>query len=65
MVAPCKDCPDRHTLCHMECPRYAEYRADREHYHRERRFDRDIDNLIYEKTVRKRAEWAMKKKRQG
>lgn len=22
----CKDCPDRHTICHDSCPRYAEYK---------------------------------------
>ena len=25
MVAPCKDCPDRHPHCHSECGRYKEY----------------------------------------
>lgn len=22
----CKDCPDRHPICHDSCPRYAEYK---------------------------------------
>lgn len=21
----CKDCPDRHPICHDSCPKYAEY----------------------------------------
>lgn len=23
--APCKDCPDRHELCHSDCDRYIAY----------------------------------------
>lgn len=22
----CKDCPDRHPICHDSCPKYAEYK---------------------------------------
>nr|DAG77400.1 MAG TPA: hypothetical protein [Caudoviricetes sp.] len=25
-LEPCKDCPDRHPICHDSCPRYAEYK---------------------------------------
>lgn len=24
---PCKDCVDRHTLCHSSCQRYIEYKV--------------------------------------
>ena len=24
---PCKDCPDRHVLCHSNCEKYADYKA--------------------------------------
>ena len=27
MIAPCKDCVERHVGCHASCPRYAEYKA--------------------------------------
>lgn len=27
MKAPCQNCADRHSGCHAECARYAEYRA--------------------------------------
>lgn len=30
MKAPCKDCPDRHELCHAHCAKYLEYRAWRD-----------------------------------
>lgn len=26
ILEPCKDCPDRHPICHDSCPRYAEYK---------------------------------------
>ena len=26
MVAPCKDCTDRHTACHGSCEKYKEWR---------------------------------------
>lgn len=27
MIAPCKDCVERHVGCHASCPRYAEFKA--------------------------------------
>lgn len=26
----CKDCPDRHPICHDSCPKYAEYKRQLE-----------------------------------
>ena len=26
ILNPCKNCPDRHPICHDSCPRYAEYK---------------------------------------
>ena len=26
ILNPCKDCPDRHPICHDSCPKYAEYK---------------------------------------
>lgn len=25
-LEPCKDCPERHPICHDSCPKYAEYK---------------------------------------
>ena len=25
-LEPCKDCPDRHPICHDSCQKYAEYK---------------------------------------
>lgn len=30
MQAPCKDCPDRHTLCHSTCEKYIAFNKYRE-----------------------------------
>lgn len=37
MNAPCKDCAERHPICHDHCPKYLEYRAERNRIIRERR----------------------------
>lgn len=29
MITPCKDCPDRHPICHDSCPKYAEFKRQR------------------------------------
>lgn len=42
MTAPCKDCPDRHPLCHSECEKYLAYKAEREEQRRERILTRDV-----------------------
>ena len=42
MTAPCKDCPDRHPLCHSECEKYLAYKAEREEQRMERRLTRDV-----------------------
>lgn len=26
---PCKDCADRHSLCHSDCERYRQYKSNR------------------------------------
>jgi predicted metal-binding transcription factor (methanogenesis marker protein 9) len=30
MDAPCKDCPDRHALCHSTCEKYQAFVRERE-----------------------------------
>lgn len=43
---PCKDCPDRHYLCHSECEKYIAYtiirEAMREQKTREKRLENDL-----------------------
>ncbi len=29
LQSPCKDCAERHDLCHSECERYQQYSANR------------------------------------
>ena len=28
-ITPCKDCPERHPVCHDTCHKYAEYKRQR------------------------------------
>ena len=37
MNAPCKNCPNRHELCHMTCEKYLKYREERDRMNEERR----------------------------
>ena len=38
MTAPCRGCPDRdYPHCHMVCPKYAAYRAERDAIRRRKR----------------------------
>lgn len=36
MRPPCKDCPDRHELCHATCKRYLAYREERDRLNAEK-----------------------------
>lgn len=37
MKTPCYQCPERENLCHQECERYNEFRAEREKIYEERK----------------------------
>lgn len=37
MNAPCKDCPNRHEVCHDSCERYQAFKQEREEINRKRR----------------------------
>ena len=52
MNAPCKGCPDRYPLCHMECPRYIAYRAERDRINEERRV---MTGIQWENEAKRRA----------
>ena len=43
MNAPCKNCPERHTLCHSDCVKYIAFREERDRINREK----DRDNRVY------------------
>lgn len=36
MNAPCKDCKERHELCHAQCERYKQYSDERQRICEER-----------------------------
>lgn len=43
MVAPCKDCADRHVGCHATCKAYIAYAVERERY----RQDKAKEGVMY------------------
>ena len=45
MTAPCKDCTERHPLCHAECPKYIAYRAERDEMCRQRKIHREAETV--------------------
>ena len=45
MNVPCYGCAERKIGCHGNCPRYAEYRAEREETYRKRRDALLIDDF--------------------
>lgn len=48
--APCKDCIDRHTNCHVSCELYSEYRKELDLYNKkvaeEHRLECVLDNFV-------------------
>ncbi len=42
MNAPCRGCADRHPLCHADCPRYLEFRAERDRFNAERQAEKQL-----------------------
>lgn len=37
MRPPCKDCPERHELCHATCGQYLAYREERDQINADKR----------------------------
>lgn len=52
MKDPCKDCADRHPNCHARCPKYQEFRAQREQIYNARVERSDTCDFYF--SVRKR-----------
>lgn len=65
MTAPCKDCTDRYSLCHMYCKKYKAYQAEREEI---RKRKAEIASLREHQSVRfdqMERERILKRKRRG
>lgn len=48
MLAPCKDCQDRHPNCHSTCEKYAEFKAENERRKAAIAKDKDMNYFMYE-----------------
>ena len=49
MMTPCKNCPDRHDLCHADCGQYLEfkqnYEAEKMAFREQKNIDHALDAL--------------------
>jgi hypothetical protein len=56
MLAPCKDCQERHIGCHAECERYIKFKEESAEIEKRRRADVEawIDFKEYKKSKHKR-----------
>lgn len=48
MNSPCKNCPERHTLCHSKCEKYAVFAAEKERIRANRMKECDEFSFIME-----------------
>lgn len=54
---PCKDCRDRHPLCHSDCAKYLDYRKQIDAYKRYRELNSvmgSVNRRIKDRTIKKR-----------
>ena len=45
--SPCKDCPDRHYLCHSECEKYLEFKKQNDALREKRMKQNQLDYDCY------------------
>ena len=62
--SPCYRCPDRHPLCHMECPKYLAYCECQERARADRRAERDAD-AVRRAVLDKRLRIKLNKEKRG
>lgn len=65
MTAPCRGCPDRHECCWSDCPKYKEYREERDRINKLKREEKGIDAIQAARIASVRRAKALKKKRGG
>jgi hypothetical protein len=65
MTAPCKGCPDRYPGCHDHCPRYAEYKAEREAIREQRNLEFATQGILLQRQTGIQRQWLLKRKREG
>lgn len=59
MIAPCKDCRERHLGCHSECEKYKAYRETLDSKNAKRKeeinIDSTIDHLLFNRLKHQRS----------
>ena len=61
---PCKDCPDRHIGCHLDCERYLAWRKVYDEWNskvfNERSKSRAVDKYLIDRSIKVKAEYRRK-----
>ena len=65
MTAPCRGCPDRYPICHDQCPRYAQYKAEREEIRQKRNLEYNTQGILLQRQTGIQRQWLLKRKREG
>ena len=63
MNPPCRGCPEREPLCHATCPKYLEFRAEKDREYAERVAKRQVRDAHAEAVYRQTRPKLMKRKR--
>jgi hypothetical protein len=52
MINPCRNCTDRNAECHAACPRYLEWRAERDAALKKHRTELDANGVSIDASIR-------------
>lgn len=52
MINPCRNCTDRNAECHATCPRYREWRAERDAALKIHRTELDANGVSIDASIR-------------
>ena len=65
MVCPCKDCSDRHELCHSDCEKYREWKEQKDRVRAMRREEKSISDALFAGPVERKERWMKSMKKRG
>lgn len=54
---PCKNCPERHDLCHSHCERYLAFQKERQQFLKEQMIRNQTKQDLYSLAIERRNSW--------
>ena len=51
-IAPCKGCESREVGCHSKCPKYAEFRAEKDRIRAKRKEEHEVSRTGMEYSIK-------------